>query len=142
MSTSILTSPSLRVFINNKVYGKVTSFSHTVDRGLRTRRGVDELLPAEIVEGPVTVRGQMDVIRLRYDAGLEGGGLVALPGRIPLEKYISIRVIDRRSDTVVFQADQARVLAYNFVVRPRDRVHLSLSFEAIGYTNEFGSSIL
>lgn len=138
--THVISSPHLRVFINGSVYGKVRSFSYSVDRSVRAIRGVDELLPAELAEGPVSVQGTMDVFRLLYDGGLEGS-MIALPHKVPLEKYVSIQLIDRRSDVPIFQTDKARVIRYNYTVRLREITGLSLQFEAIGYTNESLGSI-
>lgn len=134
--TFIIRGGDLKVYVNNKPFGKAVSFQWTVDRGIYAIPGIDEMEPLELADGHISIRGSMSVLRLRYDGGLEGAGLTALPHQQTLEKYISIHVVDRRSDTVVFQSDKVRVANQQWSVGAKGRLEGSFSFECIGYVND------
>lgn len=138
--SNVLTGPDLKLYINNRPFGKAVSVAWRIHNGVHAIRTVDDLLPAELADGPITVSGSVEVIRLRNDGGLEGQGLVALPAEHTLGKYITIHVLDRRSDSIVFQTGKVRVTDQSWQARPRSLLLGTFTFEGIGYVNETASS--
>ncbi len=74
--------------------------------------------------------------RVRYDGGLEGKGIAASQKDILSEKYIGIVVVDRVTDSVVFQCDRVAVTSQKWSVKSKGILEGSFSFEAIDIKNE------
>jgi len=134
--TRSITGAELKIYINNRIFGVCDSLSWTVDSGRRSIRGLDSNEPYEIAEGPATIQGSMQVKRLRRDGGLEGRGLMGLPHQFSLEKYISIRILERKTEAVVFATDRALLTNQSWRVGVKGLLTGSFNFECIGYINE------
>lgn len=137
--SNVLRGADLKLYINNRPFGKAVSVSWTIDEGTYSIMELDSLLPFEIADGPIRVSGSIEVIPIRKDGGLEGQGITALPHQHELSKYITIHIVDRRTDAIVFQTDKVRVKSQSWQVRPKALVQCSFTFEGIGYTNDSAS---
>ena len=131
-----LRGADVKVYINDKVYAGVTAFKFNSSTGTRPILGIDSGVPYELAPGTQKVTGSMDVVRIRNGGGLEGGGFAALPADILLSKYFSIRVVDRLSDTVIFETPEASIIDQNWSMPTRGISAGSCSFECIGWANE------
>jgi hypothetical protein len=132
---------NLKLYVNAFLVGIVTSFSFSIDYGRRTITGIDVQTPVEITSGQVKVKGQMSIVRLQLDGGAEGYGLIPKISDISLEKYISITLVDRFTDAVVFNSDYAVVGNQSWSIKNRQIVTGTVNFECIGYVNELGSGV-
>lgn len=131
-----ISGAELKVYINNTIFGICSAIEWTVDSGRRAIRGIDRNTPVEIAEGPATIRGSMQVTRLRRDGGLEGRGITTFPHKFQLEKYISIRVVERGTESVVFATDRALVKEQHWRVAVKGLLTGTVAFECIDYANE------
>ena len=135
-----LSSARIKVLINNQTVGFVTGFSWSVQYGKKTIRGIDNPFPQEIAPGQQMVRGTVQCIRLIGSPGIEDYGIVANQGVTgeesgiasdqQIEKYISIALIDRGTDKIIFKVDKAMVMSQNWTVAVRGMVEGSFEFEA------------
>lgn len=130
------TGASYKLWINNRIIGIATGFEWTSDPGRRPIYGLDQMQPFELAPGPSTITGRVDCIRVRDDGGLEGRGIAASDRNQTLEKYISIMLIDRVSDKVVFRCDQAAVNSQTWRVEAKGLLRGSFSFSGITWINE------
>lgn len=134
---SVIKGADLKVFVNNRIFGIVTSFSWRISTGRKPAYGIDNPEPFEIPEGATSITGNMQILRLRLDGGLEGYGVIAQHDKLTVEKYISIAVVERFTDRVVFQTDRAIVLEQQWNVDSRAMLTGSFSFQSIGWSNDF-----
>lgn len=135
-TTRTILGAELKVIINNNIFADCTGISWTIESGRESVRGLDSNLPFEVAEGGATIRGRMDLVRLRRSGGVEGQGLTALPFNFALEKYISIRVIEKQTSSTVFASDKALVVNQNWQIQARGMMRGSLQFESLDYINE------
>jgi hypothetical protein len=137
MSKSIsLAGASLKIFINNRVFGIASSISWESDAGRRAIYGLDQITPFELAPGQNRITGRIECLRIRQDGGLEGRGVTVHDDKQLLEKYISIIVIDRLTDTVVLRVDNAAVNRQSWQVENRNLLRGSFEFEGLTWTSE------
>lgn len=134
--SSALTGASVKLYINNRVFGIVTGFEWTTSDGHRAIMGLDQNTPFELAPGSQTVKGRVDCIRARQDGGLEGRGVAATDFDLLLEKYISILLVDRLTGAVIFRCDQAIVDNQNWRVENKGLMKGSFTFEGLQWSNE------
>jgi hypothetical protein len=70
---------------------------------------VDLFEAAELVPLSGSVSGSITVYRLHRDGGIEGSGLQGTWESIVREKYFSITVVNRLTDTVIFSSPRCSV---------------------------------
>lgn len=138
MIKKTIVGSDVKLYVNNRLLGIVPSFSYSISTGVEPIRGIDDPMPQELAETIVTISGTMQVYRLRNDGGVEGRGLMALPAKVELEKYITMALVDIFTDKVIFQTNRARISSQQWQVASKQVISGTLSFLAIGYVNETG----
>lgn len=136
MAAKTLSGPSVKIFINNKLLGFVTGVELKMSSGRRPIYELDSVTPAELAPGPRSVNGVVSVVRIRLDGGLEGRGIAATDRNIMLEKYISITLVDRLTDTVIFKCEEAAVNDQSWAIQSKNIVTGTFTFTGKGWTNE------
>lgn len=131
-----LKGPDIKVYVNGRLYTVVTSVRWIASYGRNPIMAIDQSIPAELASGPCTVKGTLDIVRLRNSGGLQGAGLVPDDFVILRERYFSLTIVDRLSDTVLLQVDEASVGEENWSVPSRGLISGSFTFEGIGWTND------
>lgn len=136
MQSKSVVGSQIKCYVNNRLFGICTGFEYTIDVGRKAIYGLDQITPFELAAGVYSVKGKMDFNKVRYDGGLEGRGLVASQDKMLLEKYIGIVLVDRVTDTVIFQADFATINNQSWEVKAKGIMTGSCTFEAIIYRND------
>lgn len=131
-----LRGPDIKVFINGRIYAPVTSFRFNTATGRRPIMGIDQGTPFELAPGPQHVTGTIEVLRIRNSGGLEGAGIAAPESLILQEKYFTLTVIDRVTDSVILQIDEAALVDQNWSAVAKGVVAGSFSFEGMSWGNE------
>lgn len=134
--TKSLRGADLRVFINGRIYPWAIAVRWSATTGSHAIGGIDQHTPFELAVGQTTIKGTMDVCRIRNTGGLEGSGIVPTEQNMLLGKYFSLALVDRLSDTVILQIDEAFVTDQNWQTQPRGLLTGAFSFEGIAWTNE------
>lgn len=135
-----LAGASLKMLINNTVFGICTNFEFTSAASQRVIAELDSPVGAEIASGLQSVEGRIECLRLRLDGGLEGRGIAPPDEDIMLAKYITITLIDRLSDAIVFQTNKASVDGQTWKTDARGVMRGSFSFKGLGWINENAAS--
>ena len=81
--------------------------------------------------------GKIGLFRTVGDGGIEGSGFTANYEQLSREKYFSLALIERTSDTVIFRADYCSVISQDWDASERSILRGSLEFEALDWSNEF-----
>ena len=135
-STRSMRGADVKVYINGQVYSPVTGIRWSSSTGRHAIYGIDQATPFELATADASVKGTVDVIRIRNSGGLEKAGIAAPEQKLLLEKYFSITVVDRITDTVILQIDEAAISDQNWQAVSKGIISGSFSFEGIGWTNE------
>lgn len=136
MSSSLLQSAHLVVFVNGFVFGEVAAFSFDSPTPHAERRGLDSVEAYELSPTTTKAQGSMSIYRVRGGGGLEGRGIVAPSSHLPRERYFSLLVVDRSTGKRFFQADYCKVTNQAWTADARGRVMGSMTFEALQWVNE------
>lgn len=134
--TKTLRGSDLQIFINGVLFAVATGIRYQMDTGHRSIMGIDQYTPFEIAPGPCSVKGNIDCTRQYQDGGLEGRGITAPEASVMLEKYFSLAVVDRTSDTVILAIDEAIASNQSWTVTPKGMVTGSFSFEGLAWTTD------
>ncbi len=131
----LVTGAMVLVYINNQMFGRCADLSWGADTPQKELHTVDMLPPAELIPGPVSVRGSMQIYKLHKDGGIEAAGLAATWADITRQKYFSIVVLDRVTDTVVFRADKCATTSQNWR-NGRGHIMGTIGFSGLFWGNE------
>lgn len=132
----VLRGADLQVYINGNLFGTCTGLRWQSGKGNHAIHGIDQTEPFEIAPGQTYIRGSLESVRLRRDGGFEGRGIIAPQRLTLLEKYFSLAVVDRSTDTVLMVVDLVSADNQNWQVAPKQELMGSFTFEGIGYTSE------
>jgi hypothetical protein len=136
MITKTLRGGDIKVYINGKLFKPVISLSFSINSGHHSIGGIDINTPFELAPGPTRIRGNIELLRGRNDGGLEGQGVAAPNDDILLEKYFTLALIDRLTDSVMLYMDECVIIDQNWNVPSKNIVTGTATFEGIGWANE------
>lgn len=125
------------LYVNNRPYGAVTGFSFSSLTPRTAIMGLDSVDPFELAPTLTKVTGSIAVVRTLYDGGAQGAGMTGSFERLPREKYFSLVLVEKKSDTVIFRADYCSVVQEKWDFPSREKAHGSIEFEALSWVNEF-----
>jgi len=134
--SALVTSAKVVLFVNGRPFGRVADFKWDSATPLREIRGIDSMEPFELAKTVSRVTGSMTIYRLSGDGGAEGAGLIAPVSELSREKYVSLVLVERNTNKVLFETPKAQISNQSWTVPTRGYVMGSLQFEAIGYSNE------
>lgn len=134
--TKTLSGADISVYVNGRLFPPVSEITWQANTGRHAIQGIDKAEPQELVPGNTTITGTMEIIRTKRSGGIEGAGLMASVTKILQEKYFSLLLIDRSTDSVLLYIEDASVDGYTGRAGARGIVTLSVQFEGIGWENE------
>jgi len=123
-------------YINGKPFGRVKDFRFESSTGKKPQYAVDTLEPYELIPTITRVTGSMTLQRTVGDAGAEGAALTVRFEDLPRERYFSVQLIERVSDTLIFEAKYCAVTRQSWSFPEKGVVTGSVEFEAIDWSNE------
>lgn len=132
----LLTSAQVLVYINGKPFAWATSFRWESATPRKAIYGLDSGEPYELAPTTTKVHGSVGLLRLSASGGLEGAGVVAQYHDIPREKYFTLTLVDRTTDTIIFTAGHCAVQSQSWDIPAKGRVTGSMTFEALDWNNE------
>ena len=136
MRQKTIVSAGVILHLNGRPYGRVTSFQWTSDTPRSAKYGLDSPLPVELAPTITRVTGRVGVVRTVGDGGIEGAGMTTAFETLIREKYFTLQLIERGSDTVVFEAKSCSVTQQSWSVPEKGKVTGEIAFEALSWANE------
>lgn len=124
------------VYVNGRVYGRVKEFQWSSATPKKPQYGLDSLEPYELIPTSTRVTGRLTLYRTVGDGGAEGAAMATRYEDVPREKYFSLQLMERGSQTIVFEARYCSVTNQSWSVPERGLVTGTLEFEAIEWNNE------
>lgn len=134
--SKVISGANAKLYINNKLFGLATAFSIDVDASRSALYGIDQMQAFELAPEKFSVNGQIQYIKRRMDGGLTGRGFIAPLDRLSLEKYISITLVDRLTDKIIFKVSEAAVSKYSLSGEARSILRGSFIFSGLYLADE------
>lgn len=126
------------LYINGSLVGLVTDFSFSSSTPSVDISGIDVDYPIELGSGQVKTTGSFSIYKLITDSGAQSYGLTTTPIYTNIQKYVTLTLIDRGIDTVIFQADYAKVTNESWQVATKSMMTGNITFEALTWVNSYG----
>lgn len=133
----IVTGARVFLYVNGKKVSRVTSFQWKSTTDYTEINGLDSSEPYELAPGITRVMGQLGLLRLAGDGGIEGLGVTAQYEDLTRQKYSTIALVDRTTQTLLFKADECVVVDQQWAVQAKGRLEGNMSFKGITWNNEF-----
>ncbi|MCC7443184.1 MAG: hypothetical protein IT285_16245 [Bdellovibrionales bacterium] len=124
----VLSGANIVLYVNNKKYNEVRSVNLVVDYGEQEIYGIDADYPQEIAPGRVTVRGQVQGVRVKFSGGLQAFSLRPLFQDRYAGNYVSIRIQDRDTEEDIVYVPNAKVSRETHVAAAKGVYSLSFDF--------------
>lgn len=134
----VISGARVLCYINGRLFGRVTSFAWTSLTPRKRIHTIDIPIPVELAATITEVTWQMGVLRTVSDGGMQGAGIVANQVDISKEKYFTIMLIERESDTTLFQADFCQSDQETWNVVSKSVMAGTVSGSGIIWSNEAG----
>jgi hypothetical protein len=119
MQPQLLATPHLKLYINARVAGFVVGMSYSIETPHRSLEAIDNISSQELAVATYKIRANFNVICPRSTLGLEGAGVAYSLNQLPLGKYLNIILLDKVTDKIVFQMEQAVVDSQNWQIQPK-----------------------
>jgi hypothetical protein len=136
MTARIVVSASVKCYLNGKPFGKVKDFRYNVSTPRKAIYGIDSIEPYELAPTTSRVSGSLTIYKTMADGGVEGAAMVARTEEIPREKYFSLMLVDRISQTIMFEAKYCSVQSQSWSLSERGIVMGTIDFESLSYSGE------
>lgn len=135
--SSVIAGSHVKCYINGVLLGYITGVSQwTVDTEYREARGIDSNTAVELVPGQFRVTGVFSIVRGRDTGGLEGAGMVASGQKMLLQKTMTIELVDRLTDQVIFKALGCQVTRQTWNSAPKQVVMGQFNWTGTTFSNE------
>jgi hypothetical protein len=128
---SIIVGAHVKAYVNGRFWANVRRFAFRITSAQTEEYGLDSMVPFEIIPKRFSVSGMMQVYRQHGDGGLEAQGLTAGSADLPREKYVTLTLVNRFNDEILFRTDFAKFPDQNWDVPSRGIVTGSATFMAI-----------
>lgn len=132
----LVISADVQAYVNGQSVGRVESLGFDSVTERVEAFGIDVLPAQELMAGRVHVKVNMSVLRTTADGGAQGMGAVAQAADAASERYVSLMLRDRRTDTPILAADTCQMESESWRVVAKDLMRGSLTFKVIVWSNE------
>jgi hypothetical protein len=122
------------VYVNGSMLGRVASISVMNSTPRKALYTIDSVEPVELMQQSVSGHGQMSIYRLHQDGGIQALGMAAVWEDVSREKYFSLLILDRATDTVLFQADRCSTISESWSFN-RSHVMGDVAFSFLRWSN-------
>jgi hypothetical protein len=136
----VVTSAGVVLHLNAKAFGRVRGFQFASETPKIAVYGLDSTEPFELMPTTTKISGRVSVYRTIGDGGAEGAAMVVPYDFVPREKYFSLQLVERASDSVIFEAAYCSVIRQSWSVPEKGIVTGEIEFEALDWSNEIKSA--
>jgi hypothetical protein len=137
-NSQVLQGAGVTVQINGTDWGVVTGVQLQMSSSHKMIQGIDSLQSFELAPTSVGISGSISLIKLLNDGGLERRGIIPSHSEVVFEKYFQLRLIERATGTLLFQADQCVVENQQWSYQSRAIVQGSFSFTGLSWGSDYG----
>jgi hypothetical protein len=134
--STLLQGAGVIVQINGTTWGVVTGVQLNLQDGHKTIQGIDTLQTFEIAPTNISISGTVSLLRTLGDGGLEGRGLLPGHSNVIYEKYFTIRLVERATSKLLFQADECIVESQQWSYNARSLVQGTFTFTGLSWRSQ------
>lgn len=124
----VLTGAHIKLYVNNKLYKVTQSISFTVDYGETEIYGIDAPYAQEIAATRISVRGNVNGVRIKQSGGIQADNLRPLFTDIGASPYISLRIQDRSTGEDIIFIPNAKVTRESHSIVTKQTYKLNFEF--------------
>jgi hypothetical protein len=135
--SKLTTGAGVTLFINGVNWGTVTKFAVSPSTPRKVIHGIDTPIAFELAPTVVEVSGQIGFLRTAKDTGLEGKKIAAGPHNLSKEQYFTVLLRDRKTGSIIFQADQCSSEGQSWDYESRALAQGSVNFRGIVWANDY-----
>lgn len=132
----ILVGANIICYLNGKPLGFVAGFHYNASTPSREIRGIDLPEVVELAATTSSCKFTMTVFRVKGGGGIQGIGMGPVSAEIPRGKYFDFILIDRVTDTVVWQGRWCRVDSESGNFEAKAMSMITVGGSAITWNNE------
>lgn len=134
--SKIVTGARVVVYVNGNLFGRVDSFRWAYNTPKKEIRGIDVPYALEFAPTTQEIVATISIYKLAADGGAQGAGMSAEFVSISQEKYFTIQLVERVTDTTIFRSDFCSVQNENWEVSARGLLKGTVTFKGINIGNE------
>lgn len=134
---NVLSGADALIFINGKGYGLASSQNIQINTPLMPSQTIDTHLPHEFMPSQGLVKVVFTVYRAITQGDWEGYRLASPMNQLPTQTPISIKVVNRKTQTVLWQFDNAVVERQTWAIMAQRLVQGEISLSARAISNDF-----
>lgn len=127
------------LYLNGRPYGRCIDFRPVINTPSKEIGGIDTTDLIELAPTVQRTSFTMTVWRTINDGGIEGLGIAPTAAEIPRGKYFSVLLLERISDTVLFEAQWCRVESQSWAYVSKSLTQGTITCKAITSNNEVKS---
>lgn len=134
----LVSSARVNCYINGKLIGRVTGINWNSSTPHREARGVDDMFVQEFMPMTVGISGTIMLVRMIGDGGAQGVGISVPQSMVSKEKYFTMVLVERETDTTLFRMEQGVCHGENWQVTAKQLLAGVVNFSGIAWSNEVG----
>ena len=132
----IVAGANVIVYINGKPYGRCIDFRPTIATPSKEIGGIDVTDLVELAPTVQRTSFTMTIWRTKGDGGIEGMGITPTSSELSRGKYFSVMLLERVTDTVLFEARYCKVESQSWGYATKSLVQGTVSCKALTSNNE------
>lgn len=127
----------VKCYINGALLGYVVAVPNwTILSEQREAREIDSNVPRELMPGMYRVSGTFSILRGMNTGGLEGAGIVTSAENMLWQKYLTIELVNRFNNDVIFRAVSCAVTRQSWSIAPKQIIQGTFDWVGTTFENE------
>jgi hypothetical protein len=136
MAQQVVVGAQVVLYVNGALFGRVVGFNWNSITANKAIFALDSTTAYELTSTQARVTGNISVVKVHGDGGAEGASMTTRFEDIVREKYFTLQLIDRLTNSQIFSANRCKLTSQSWSVPTRGFVSGSLSFEALEWNGE------
>ena len=136
MGSKLVHGARVNCYINGQKAGTVVSFQFSSDTPHREARGIDSLLPFELIQQASSIKGTIGLLRQAGGGGAQGLGAGVKSFKLTREKYFTLALIDRGTGFMLFRADYCCINNEAWQLATKQFMTGTVNFSGLLWDNE------
>lgn len=134
----LISAARVNCYINGKLIGRVTGINWNSATPHKEARSVDDPSIQEFMPTTIGISGTIMLLRMIGDGGSQGIGICVPQSLLSKEKYFTMVLVERETDTTIFRMEQGVCHGENWQIMIKSLVAGVINFSGIAWSNEFG----
>jgi len=128
----VLAGAAVKLYIGGSLYQEVVQLRYVIDYGEEPIYGIDSMFPQEIAVTRVAVQGSVQGLKIKLSGDLQGrGGARPKINELLIAPYVSIKIVDRSTNTDLLFIPQAKVTQQDSSVAAKGVMTINFQFKGI-----------